>query len=41
MANGGLTRTKVQKEQKCSWHGNEEQKDNAIYYMLQFGGVQS
>ena len=25
--------------QKCNWHGNEEQKDSAAYYMLQSCGV--
>ena len=34
-------RTKVQKAQKCSWHGNEEQKDNIVYYLLQYCGVQA
>ena len=33
---GGLIskELKVQKAQKCSWHGNEEQKDNTVtlYY---------
>ena len=32
---------KVQLAQKCSWHGNEEQKDNAVYYLLQSCGVQA
>ena len=27
--------------QKCSWHGDEEQKDNAIYYLLQSYGVKA
>ena len=34
-------KTKVQKAQKCSWHGNEEQKDNTVYTMLQSCGVQA
>ena len=34
-------RTKVQKAQKCSWNGNEEQKDNDVYYLLQSCGVQA
>ena len=27
--------------QKCNWHGNEEQKDNVVYYLLQSCGVQA
>ena len=27
--------------QKCSWHGNEEQRDSVVYYMLQSYGVQA
>ena len=38
---GGLTRTKVQIAQKCSWHGSEEQMDSDVYYMLQSYGVQA
>ena len=32
---------KVQMAQKCNWHGNEEQKDNTVYYLLQSCGVQA
>ena len=32
---------KVQMAQKCNWHGNEEQKDNAVYYLLQSCGVKA
>ena len=32
---------KFKMAQKCSWHGNEEQKDNAAYYLLQSCGVQA
>ena len=34
-------RSKVQMAQNCNWHGNEEQKDNAVYYLLQSCGVQA
>ena len=27
--------------QKCTWHGNEEQRDSTVYHMLQSYGVQS
>ena len=27
--------------QKCTWHGNEEQRDNDVYDMLQSYGVQA
>ena len=40
-ADGGLTWTKVKMAQKCSCHGNEEQKDNVVYYLLQSYGVQA
>ena len=36
-----MTRTKVQIAQKCNWHGNEEQKDNTVYYLLQSYGGQA
>ena len=36
-----MTRTKVQIAQKCNWHGNEEQRDIAVYHMLQSCGVQA
>ena len=26
---------------KCRWHGNDEQKDSVVYYMLQSCGVQA
>ena len=32
---------KVQVAKKYSWHGNEEQKDNVVYYLLQSCGVQA
>ena len=32
---------KVQKGQKCNWHGNEEQRDSAVYHMLQSCGVRT
>ena len=31
---------KFKLNKKCSWHGNEEQKDSVVYYMLQACGVQ-
>ena len=34
-------KTKVQMAQKCRWHGNEEQKDNAVYCLLQSCGVKA
>ena len=34
-----MTITKVRIVQKCNWHGNEEQKDNTVYYLLQSCGV--
>ena len=30
---------KVQKAQKCKWHGNEEQTNISVYHMLQSCGV--
>ena len=41
MQRDSYQRTKVQKAQKCSWHGIEEQKDNTVYYLLQSCGVQA
>ena len=32
---------KVQLAQKCSWHGNEEQNDSVVYYLLQSYGVKA
>ena len=32
---------KFKRAQKCCWNGNEEQKDNVVYYLLQSCGVQA
>ena len=41
MQEDSCQRTKVQKAQKCSGHGNEEQKDNTVYSLLQSCAVQA
>ena len=32
---------KVERAQKCNWHGNEEQMNIYVYHMLQSCGVQA